>query len=178
MRAILLAALCLGACGTRQDLPTYGFVPHFTLTDQNGAEFDSRTLDGRVWIADFIYTNCPGPCPRMSTAMSKLQDHLAGRADVRLVSFTVDPDRDTPEVLLAYGKRYHADPERWHLLTGPKPTLQKLSRNAFQLEDITATLDHSTRFALVDRKGNIRGYYSATQPNFLDDLLRDVSRLP
>src|ERR1700681_4462034 len=104
-RSIVLfsSALLLAGCAAQAGLPSYGLVPDFTLTDQNGKPFTNRTaLHGQVWIADFVYTNCEGPCPRMSSQMHQVQSALAGADGVQLVSFTVDPARDTPEVLASY----------------------------------------------------------------------------
>ena len=104
-------ALVLAGCSGKPPLPAYGVVPDFTLTDQNGAAFQSTArLNKKVWVADFIFTNCPGPCPRMSSQMHQVQAALDGNDAVRFVSFTVDPARDTPPVLAAYAKHFEAAP--------------------------------------------------------------------
>lgn len=169
----------LASCGWKSpQLPSYNAIPAFTLMSQTGVEFDSRKqLAGKVWVADFIFTNCQGPCPRMSAYMQRIQERVKDLPDVRLVSFTVDPDRDTPEVLAEYGRRFQADPERWYLLTGPKETLQKLNRDAFLLGDINPSLEHSTRFVLVDRQGVVRGYYLSSDPQEIDKLVADLRAL-
>src|SRR5207237_7654617 len=113
-------------------LDSYGAVPSFQLVNQNGQPFGSAQLAGRVWIADFIFTSCPGPCPMISSRMSELQKPLSN-TDVLLVSFSVDPEKDTPEVLRGYAERLHAQPDRWDFLTGPKPARYDLSVNAFKL---------------------------------------------
>jgi len=172
-------AVCLWfSCRRPEPLPVLGEIPDFTLTAQNGAEFRRRDLDGKVWIADFIFTNCTGPCPRMSGLMRKVQNSLAGRTDVRLVSFTVDPERDTPAVFSAYARRYQAREGVWYFLTGPEQTLNMLSFEAFKLGRVGGgNLDHSTHFVLVDRRGRIRGYYGTSEPNIIRRLLNDVRRL-
>jgi protein SCO1 len=132
--SIVLAssAIALAGCAARAGLPSYSVVPDFTLTDSTGARFDSATqLHGLVWIADFIFTNCTGPCPRMSSQMHQVQTALSGVDGVRLVSYTVDPDRDTPQVLADYAKRFQAEPGRWFFLTGSPASLNALSRGAF-----------------------------------------------
>jgi protein SCO1/2 len=96
---------------------------------------------------------------------------------VRLVSFTVDPDRDTPLVLNEYGKHFGADSARWALLTGDKETLNALDRDAFKLGTIGAGMDHSTRFVLVDRKGQIRGYYGIAEGDPVARIAKDAGRL-
>jgi protein SCO1/2 len=171
-------AILLISCATEPPLQSYGVVPDFTLTDQTGAIFYSKAkLDGHVWVADFIYTNCGGPCPRMSTQMNQIRRAIDDNPDVQSVSFTIDPDRDTPEVLAQYGKRYKAEPAVWHLLTGTKPELKKLSWDAFHLGDVNGDLEHSTRFVLVDRKSRIRGYYDSAESESIPKLVADIKRL-
>lgn len=158
-------------------MPSYGVVPDFKLTDQTGSTFDSKELNGRVWIANFIFTSCAGPCPRMSTQFRKLNSEVPASSDFRLVSFTIDPARDTPAVLAEYGKRFGADPTRWVLLTGTAPDLEKLSLDTFHLARIDGSLEHGTRFVLVDRKSRIRGYYDSADPDRMTSLIADVEKL-
>ena len=186
-----LASVALALCGCGigygpGKLEVLGTVPDFTLTDQTGAVFSSATaLRGVDWIADFIYTTCPGPCPRMSSQMHEVQKQLAGLDEalgdkvgkVRLVSFTVDPAHDTPPVLAAYAERFGAQPGTWFFLTGPEETLHHLSRDAFMLGDINGSLDHSTRFVLVDRRSRIRGFYLTSEPDAIARLIADTMGL-
>ena len=175
--AILVAlALGLSSCAAPR-LPVLGQVPDFQLTSQTGEPIDRQTLQGHVWVADFFFTTCPGPCPMMSARMRQVQTATAATPDVKLVSFTVDPAHDTPEVLAAYAKHFLAQPARWHFLTGAQPTLNHLGLDGFHLNAVDGSLDHSTRFALVDRALRIRGYYSFTDDDFLKTLLRDLNRL-
>src|SRR5579872_173153 len=126
---VALALIALSACSRGRRLPALGAVPEFKLTDQTGSEFTSTaSLAGRVWVADFFFTNCPGPCPRMSSQMHQVQTALAGK-DVKLVSMTVDPDRDTPEKLAKYAAFYSATPGVWYFLTGPRETLDHLGND-------------------------------------------------
>jgi protein SCO1 len=173
--SVVLAA-ALAGCSFHSNLPTYATVPAFMLTDQRGATFDSAQLANHVWVADFMFTNCPGPCPRMSSQMRQVQTALA-IADVRLVSFTIDPERDTPEALSAYAVRYAARPGIWYFLTGRVETLQRLDRDVFKLGDIDGTLQHSTRFVLMDRKSRVRGYYLTSEPDAISQLIADAKRL-
>ncbi len=159
----------------------YGTVPVFQLTNQNGQPFGSTQLRGKVWIADFIYTTCPGPCPMISSRMSELQKPLE-KTDVHLVSFTVDPAKDTPEVLSGYAEKLHAQHGRWDFLTGPQPIIYELSRDGFKLAVSDGTGDagipvHSTRMILVDRHGDIRGYYDAAEPDAITKLIADTTHL-
>jgi protein SCO1 len=159
----------------------YGTVPIFQLTNQNGQPFGSTQLRGKIWIADLIYTTCPGPCPMISSRMSELQKPLE-KTDVHLVSFTVDPAKDTPEVLRGYAEKLHAQPGRWDFLTGPQPIIYELSRDGFKLAvsnggDNAGVPVHSTRMILVDRHGDIRGYYDAADADAITKLIADTTHL-
>lgn len=149
-------------------LPVIAEAPSFLLTDRTGRGVSRDDLRGRVWVANFIFTNCAGPCPVMSIRMKEIQDRLKGLKyeDVACVSFTVDPDRDTSEVLDAYAKALGAELGRWLFLTGEKKTLRALAIDGFKItvqdpEQGDDQIIHSTRMVLVDRLGRIRGYYSA-----------------
>jgi protein SCO1/2 len=174
---VAAALAALAGCSRTQPGTNYGEVPHFVLTAENGAPFDSRTLAGKVWVADFMFTSCLGPCPRMASRMHWVQKQIADVADVRLVSFTIDPEHDTPPVLAQYAQRFRAEPGRWRFLTGPAATLQDLNRNAFKLGDLDGSMMHSTRFVLVDRRGRIRGYYRTEDGESLEPLVAGIRRL-
>jgi protein SCO1/2 len=165
----------------QRTVSSYGAVPSFQLTNQNGQSFGSAQLAGKIWIADFIYTTCPGPCPMISGRMSELQKPL-DKTDVHLVSFSVDPEKDTPKVLHAYAEKLQAEPGRWDFLTGSKSAIYKLSHDGFKLavtdgSDAQGLPVHSTRMVLVDRRGQIRGYYDATEPEAITKLLADTNHL-
>lgn len=179
-RLFLLAAILLAsACRRAEPLPVLGTVPSFTLTDSTGQPFQSDTaLKGRVWVADFIFTNCPGPCPRITSRLREVQDLTASSLpDVRFVSYTIDPARDTPEVLARYARAFHATPGRWYFLTGTQADLHRLIRNAFMVGNVDGSLEHSTRFALVDRQSHIRGYYDSSDLESLSKLRSDLAQL-
>jgi len=170
--------IVLAACSSpRSSLDDYGVVPEFTLTAQDGQPFDSRILQGQIWVADFIYTTCPGPCPRMTSQMHDVQNAIVKMPDVKLVSFTVDPATDTPPVLAQYAKVHGASAAHWYFLTGPVPTLQKLDRDTFKLGNVDETLQHSTRFVLVDRQSHIRGYYETSESSAIARVIADVRAL-
>jgi len=165
----------------QRTVSSYGTVPSFQFTNQNGQPFGSAQLAGKIWIADFIYTTCPGPCPMISSRMSELQKPLE-KTDVHLVSFSVDPEKDRPEVLRSYAERLRAEPGRWDFLTGPKSAIYRLSRDGFKLavsdgSEAQGIPVHSTRMVLVDRYGEIRGYYDATEAEALTKLLADANHL-
>jgi len=169
--------LALTGCVPRTPLSVLGQVPSFQLTSQTGETFERKALDGHVWVADFIFTSCPGPCPRMSSHMHEIQTATEDTPDVKLVSFTVDPAHDTPAVLAAYGKHFLAQPGRWYFLTGPQSRLDEIGRAGFRLNPVDGSLDHSTRFVLVDRAARIRGYYASSDDGFPGRLLRDLREL-
>ena len=176
--SVLAAVLTMPGCNVGAGLPSYGLVPDFTLTDQSNQPFlSANALRGKVWIADFIFTNCAGPCPRMSAQMRQVDTALRGLPDVRYVSFTVDPARDTPEVLAQYAERYRAEPGVWFFLTGAQPTLHNLARNVFTLGDVNGDLEHSTRFVLIDKKSRVRGYYLTSDDDAIPRVIADARQL-
>jgi protein SCO1/2 len=179
LRGLLFLLLAtVAACVKPTPLPVLGELPPFTLVADTGQPFDSRALDGHVWVADFIYTTCDGPCPMMSATMRRLQEQTAVEfPEVRFVSFTVDPKRDTPEVMAEYAKRYKRDPNRWFFLTGDQNALHDVSLNGFKLQSVDGSMTHSTRFALVDRQRRIRGYYVTGEDGFQSKLIHDIRQL-
>jgi len=142
----------------------YAAVPDFTLTDRSGARVSLADLKGKVWLADFIYTTCPDTCPMLSSRFSELQTEVAalnGAGDVRFVSFSVDPEHDTPEVLQGYARHLKAG-DHWYFLTGDKAQVTEIARRGFLLgfeKMPDKTINHSTKIALVDRAGNVRRFY-------------------
>jgi len=168
--------LVLSACLQPTPLPKMGDAPQFQLTAQNGAPFDSQSLDGHVWVADFVYTTCTGPCPMMSSQMRQIQSLTAEIPDVKLVSFTVDPKHDTPPVLAEYAKHFRYDPARWVFLTGDQARLNAVGLG-FRLNSVDGSTTHSTRFALVDRRQQIRGYYISSDDGFIQRLLHDIRQM-
>ena len=164
-------------------LPMLGQVPEFSLVEANGKPVHLSDLRGRVWMADFIFTHCAGQCPRMTRDMAQLQSQLPVREDWRLVSVSVDPERDTPRVLTQYAEMFGADRTHWLFLTGDKTAIRQMIRNSFRMsvEDAPDSQDepilHSSKIVLVDRDGLIRGYYDGTNPGALKQLVQDVNRL-
>jgi protein SCO1/2 len=155
-------------------------APTFAMTDQEGRAFGSEQLTGRPYVAAFIFTHCTTGCSMMSAKMSKLQQAVPDK-HVKFVSFTVDPERDTPEVLKQYAKNFNADADRWHFLSGTpdqvaavaaglKATLKKASDGSDQF-------DHSTRFYLIDADGQVRGAYLNSEPDAMEKLAADAEKL-
>ncbi|CAM2066155.1 SCO family protein [Sulfidibacter corallicola] len=158
-------------------LPVHGEAPDFRFTDTRGEAFPSDTLDGKVWVADFFFSTCAGPCPAMSGHMGELQTHYRERTDLRLVNFTVYPDHDTPEELAKYATKLKADTDRWHFLTGAADELLRVAVDGFKVGDPDNLLNHSQKFILVDRNQKIRGYYEGTDPEEITQLKKDIDRL-
>ena len=167
-------------------LQSLGTLPDFDLIERRQVPLRLDDLRGRVWVADFMYTSCVEICPLQSAEMARLQTAFADHADLRLVSISIDPERDTPAVLSAYAEKFQADPERWLFATGEPEAIARLAQEGFRLsaasyvpgdDGADATFIHSNRFVLVDRQGRIRGYYRSTDPDDLVRLRRDLTVL-
>ncbi len=178
---LLLASVGCRARSDASPLPIIASVPDFSLIDQSGGPIRRADLLGKVWIADFIFTRCAGPCPRMSQVMAELQGRLSSIPGVRLVSFSVDPERDTPAILTEYASRYRADHNRWVFITGGREEIYDLAIDGFKLqvesETDTTPILHSTHLLLVDRAGQIRGAFDGEDPATLPKLEAAVRRL-
>ncbi len=162
-------------------LPPIATVPEFSFTSQTGETVTRGDLEGQVWVADFIFTRCPGPCPVMTSRMKELQSAIEGKGGgVKLVSVTVDPEHDTPEVLREYGEKHGADPEVWKFLTGnPDEITQFVQKGMLQPlakgdDDLPV---HSQRFIVVDAEGRIRSYHDLDDQALIPELLMDIGGL-
>jgi cytochrome oxidase Cu insertion factor (SCO1/SenC/PrrC family) len=160
-----------------RELMQLGEAPRIELTSQANESFDSSALAGKIWVADFFFTSCGGPCPVMTAAMSEVQQAFEADDRVHLVSITVDPDTDTPERLREYGEKYGADFEQWHFLTGPIEHIQELAVEGFKVGSVEDPVIHSTRFILVDQQGQIRGYYIGIDKEDVQRLTEDMKQL-
>jgi protein SCO1 len=174
---VLLVVLSLACTDPASKLPNYGRVPEFQMTDSEGHAFDSKTLSGKVWVADFIYTNCPAECPMMTAKMHKVEKQLRDAADVRLVSISVDPERDSPPVLNEFAHRFGGPTDHWYFLTGQPTTIHVLAYETFHVGDVLGKIEHSTKMILVDKHGNIRGYYSTFDEDGIPAMLKDLAAL-
>jgi protein SCO1/2 len=158
-------------------------VPEFTMTERDGRTVTRADLLGKIWIADFFFTSCAGPCPEMALRMRSLQQAIIDQElPVNLVSISLDPEIDRPPVLRRYADRYGADPNRWWFLTGERQEgVHNLVRTGFlqpvAREGEAATIVHSTYFLLIDTKGRIRGYYEGLEPESKRQILADARRL-
>lgn len=158
-------------------------VPEFSLVERSGKKVTLANLSGKVWIADFIYTTCTDTCPFQTADMAKLQDRWLNESELKLVSFSVDPERDTPKVLARYASRFKADPLRWLFVTGDRAEIVRLVEDGFHLAVASAgnhradVIVHSPRFVLVDSQGQIRGYYDNRDPKAMQRLNDEVTAL-
>jgi len=180
--------------GALPRLPVYGSIPDFSLIERSGQQVERSDFQGKIWIANFIYTHCADTCPLESAEMAQLQDDLVAEKEVRLVSITVDPERDSPGVLSHYADRFGAEPDRWFFLTGEKQAIYHLVTEGFRLSVIDPGEEvlgkripnqawparepiHSSRFVLVDRLARIRGYYDSSDAEALRRLRQGVRSL-
>jgi len=178
----------------------YGEVPNFTLTERSGRRVTRADLLGKVWIANFIYTQCTETCPLQSARLARFQAELAAEPHLRLVSITVDPEHDTLAVLVSYAERYGADPVRWLFLTGDKREIYHLAKEGFRLGVVDpddqakggrplrwlepapalathgskGLIMHSPRLVLVDRQARIRAYHRPDDEPSLEHLRQNV----
>lgn len=160
----------------------YHKIPEWRLMSHLGREFGSAELEKKIYIIDFIFTRCPGQCPKMSEQMQRIQNELIRDDVVRLVSVTIDPARDSVPVLKEYAKRFRAVPGKWFFMTGEKEEIYELAKEAYKLtaqdtEDPNIGEDgfiHSDRLILVDRDRHIRGFYRGTDSLAVNKLLADA----
>lgn len=164
--------------------PVLGEAPQFSLTDQEGREFGSSDLHGKVWIANFIFTRCRATCPMQTQQMRAVQETLAKDPSwpgIRLLSISVDPEFDRPTVLKAYAATVDADTSQWKFLTGERESIWRLSKEGFRLpvSDDARNSDmpimHDSKFVLVDRQGRIRGYFDVLKAEGMAKLQQALS---
>ena len=169
-----------------EELPVLMTLPEFTLTDQSDNAFGAAQLDGKVWVANFMFTRCPATCPIQTANMGRLLTMLSRTPEesaVQFLSISVDPDYDTPAVLRVYSEKVVADASRWRFLTGDRETIWKLWKHGFKLPVSDAPLDsaspilHSQRFIVVDQQSRVRGLYDGTKSEEMRHIAVDIRRL-
>ncbi len=173
------ATACRQAPPPQRDLPDFALTA--TAADGATRALTRADLRGRVWVADFVFTRCAGPCPMLTANLSALRKRLP--KGTGLLSFTVDPDFDSPAALSAYARKFSAGPE-WLFVTGPKPALTALVRDGFLLPVVEnakaepgSRVTHSTKFVLLDAESRVRGWYDGDDFDALDRLVADAERL-
>jgi protein SCO1 len=185
---ILVVILFARSGGRKSELPEYGEVQPFTLTNQSGTVVTLDDLAGKVWVADVIFSRCAGPCPKMTAEMSKLQASFPAGEPLRFITLTTDPEYDTPKVLKRYSEKFNGDAQRWLFLTGPKKEiLGNLAIGSLKLGAVEKEEDqrqnendlfiHSTMFVLVDKRGKLRGVYESLESGFQEKIQRDIKSL-
>ena len=195
------SSLLLFSCGSEEEkqtarkLPIYGesdndekgdtiyhTVGNFSLKNQEGDVYSHNDLEGKIYVADFFFTSCPSICPKMMTNMKKFANAFKNEDEVKIVSFTVDPERDTVEKMKKYADKNGIDSKQWNLLTGDKETIYELGVYGYLLsaqEDALAPggFLHSGQFILVDKEKRIRGIYEGTNAKEIDRMMGDTKIL-
>ena len=205
LKFAIVSFFMIVSCKRAPDLATFYPVPDFALTERSGKTIRRSDLLGKVSVVDFFYTRCTDACPLQSAHLALVQARFSGARDLRLVSITVDPDYDTPAVLRSYAARVGADPGRWLFLTGPRAAIYQLAVDGFHLAAVTSRLPtpsppwawmrpasawaqakgaspqilqlvHASWFALVDRRGQIRGYFEGVDGDSVKSLQQQLAR--
>jgi len=177
---VIGAGICFGLPREDGSLSgEFGKAPSFELVDANGAPFSSESLRGKVWLVSFFFTSCESVCPMVIGKMGNLFE--SAPRGMHFVSVTIDPTRDTPPELKKYAERFDADPRRWHFLTGAPDVVRAVVTDGFKVTMPTGEHDldrHSVRLILVDQAGDIRGYFTSTDPEEMNRLkgILDVYR--
>jgi len=179
--------LLLTACEKPvEKLPSLVRLGGFRLTDHTGKEFTQQKLKGKIWLASFMFTRCPSTCPRMMRYLKKVQDAAKKRnVALHLVTFSVDPENDTPEVLRAFAQKFDVDLDTWTFLTGDIDVVKKTSVEGFKMslegqanpEAEGFGILHGSHLVLVDSQFQIRGYYPTKEETTLARLLKDAEAL-
>ena len=173
----LLATYFLNYKGKENELPEIGMVPEFEFVNSEQETITLNNLKGKVWVADFIFTTCTMACPMMTGNMNIIHKKYKKNDDVRLVSISVYPEYDTPEVLTKYASQYDANTSRWYFLTGEESTVKRVIKDGFKIGDYEDIIFHSEKFALVDKKGMIRAYYNGMKTEDMKKLKKDINSL-
>jgi len=193
---LLSVSIVLTSCGGDDRLPVYyamglaengidtvyQTIDDFSMTNQSGTPISLKEVEGEILVVDFFFTSCPSICPRLSASLNRVQKVFGNSDDIRLLSFSVDPERDSVARLHEYAKKYHAIDGHWEFLTGDRKATYDLAINSFHLaamEDAAAEggISHDQRFALVDKERRIRGYYDGTVEERVKQLIRDIRTL-
>jgi protein SCO1/2 len=161
----------------------YPKIPFFHFKNENGKQITSNDLKGKVWIADFFFTSCRTICPSMTTNLKRLNKETTDIQDhVQFISFTIDPERDSPEILHRYKYHYGIQAKNWIFLTGDEDKTHLLGIENFQIfagrdEESQGGYAHSGAFTLVDKEGFVRGVYLGTDTKQVDQLQKDLRLL-
>tara|TARA_B100000497_G_C7610006_1_gene366342 strand:- start:452 stop:1039 length:588 start_codon:yes stop_codon:yes gene_type:complete len=180
---VLIFFLGLGAswvinkANSSHQLPTIKSVPEFAFINQDGDPFTEKRLLDKITVLDFMFTNCPGPCPMMTHNMAGLYNDFAGVSEVQFISVTVDPDNDSQETLKNYASLNGVNDQRWNFLFSGIDSIKKLKRDGFMLFADDLPRGHAIKFVLIDAGGNIRQYYDGTDKASMKILRKDITLL-
>ncbi|MBX2846348.1 MAG: SCO family protein [Saprospiraceae bacterium] len=178
----LLSISILSCKETQEPLPEYGevFIP-YSYIDQNGNTIDASTVENTNYVVDFFFTHCPTICPVMSNNLAKVQEAYSGNENLKLISFSIDPERDTIGRLKWYAEKMGADDNMWHLVRAEKQKIDSTSSimKVYQEQDASAPggFNHQGRFLLIDATGMIRGSYDGTLDEDTEELIQDIQQL-
>ena len=158
------------------------YIPDFSFMNQNEEFIGRAEMEGKITIVDFFFTSCPSICPIMSKEMERVNDRFRDEPRVQIMSISIDPEYDTPEILKSYADRHNAIPGKWHFLSGPKEETYQLAKCGFVLpildgNGVPDDFVHSDKFVLIDEHGRIRGYYSGTDREAVDLLMLETKVL-
>lgn len=180
---MIVALTAIGAGGyflyksQQKPLPVLGQVNDFELVNTSEQKFGLDELKDQVWVANFIFTRCQGPCPMLTQKMGKLQKQYSEQSKVRFVTVTVDPNHDNPQVLKEYGEKFGADFNQWQFLTGELKDVERVMIDEFKLGYAEDIMMHSDRMVLVDHKARIRGYYTGGSAMDYKKLKNDLAKV-
>ena len=170
-------------------LPVLGYPGHkatgFVFTNQEGQTVTQDAIKGKIFVVEYFFTTCKGICPKMNENMAKVYQAFRGNEDVKILSHTVDPLKDTVGAMKEYSLRFDADPKQWIFLTGDKKQLYDMARYSFlvtaaddtTIVDIESDFIHTDRFVLIDRQGQVRGQYEGTNAGEVNQLIGDIKEL-
>jgi protein SCO1 len=161
--------------------PTYHTIPAWKMMNQDSVEVTNKSLAPYIYVADFFFTSCPSICPKVAKEMLKIHDEFKDNPKVKVVSFTLDPKRDTPSKLKLYGDNLSIDHSKWWLLSGDKDFTLELASSyfvaAFEDDTVPGGFDHSGKIILVDQNGHVRSFSEGTDPKETPRLIKDINKL-
>jgi protein SCO1/2 len=164
-------------------LQSFHKIPEFSLTNQDGNLITEKTFENKIYVTDFFFTFCTGICPKMTDNMGLLQEEFKNDESVLLLSHSVTPDHDTPEILQEYANAKEIIPGKWHLVTGDRQEIYDLGRTAYfveedlGLEKEAEDFLHTENFVLIDQNRHIRGIYNGLNKTAITQLIVDINTL-
>ncbi len=161
---------------------TYHTIPSFSFVNQDSTIITENTFEGKIYIADFFFSTCPDICPTMKTQMLRVYEAYKDEPDLLILSHTIDPEYDTVGLLYDFADRLGVSSNKWHFVTGDKDTIYEIGQKSYMVsarEDPNAPggYMHSGAFILIDTQKRIRGYYDGTEPESVDQLIKDIKVL-